>query len=444
MCVVVFTILLGCVLPASAKTPHESVQQAVLTHADVQSMIHAFYASGKEQEAAEGAYQPRIDISASVGWEDLSGSGYSAQDRGSYFRKGVYLLLNQMIYDGEQTRNKVRKMGHTRISKYYDLHGAMDKVALLAFRSHVDVARYREMLKLARENLERHGEIAKLVEERASAGLDSAIDREVVQGRLALAEVNFLTEESNLHDANTQYYRTVGVNPDELMEFEPLDYTPIKEEEEIIVGYLASNSRWLAARENVAAARYSVREQEGSLKPRLDLRAGYNLTDNEQDRGRRDRAFVELAMRYNLYDGGTERATLERFEEIYKQSEEVFKKTEQDIRQSLLIAYNEFHATELQLVHLKQHQDSSEAMEKAYRQQFEVGRRSLLDLLDAQNEHYQAKRAYRNSLYKLETAKVTYLAESGGILRFFNVLRDDIPDVNSLDPATSRLRKVKQ
>ena len=141
---------------------------------------------------------------------------------------------------------------------------------------------------------------------------------------------------------------------------------------------------------------------------------------------------IELVIRYNLYNGGTDEATIRRFVELYKQSEEILKETEREVTQALLVAYNDIDTFHKQLEHLDQHQKSAEAMEAAYRKQFEVGRRSLLDLLDAQNESFQAKRAYINALFSYEGAKASYLHEVGGLVAAYQIVRKDVPSLEEV------------
>ncbi len=214
-------LVLTFVFPAASalgKTMKETVIQAVLTNPDVQAAWHAFRAAQVEQEAARGGYLPKVDVTVSAGWENLGGKAYRNRDQHNYFREGAYLTLSQMIYDGGMTRSQAKKFGYAKNAKYYDLLSSIEKVALLAFRSHDDVNRYREMIRLAQLNLKRHEEIMKKVEARSRAGIDSSADIDIVTGRIALARVNLITEEGNLHDASTQYFRTVGVMPDETLQ----------------------------------------------------------------------------------------------------------------------------------------------------------------------------------------------------------------------------------
>lgn len=59
---------------------------------------------------------------------------------------------------------------------------------------------------------------------------------------------------------------------------------------------------------------------------------------------------------------------------------------------------------------------STSKAREAYRQQFDIGQRSLLDLLDTENEYFQARRALVNAEYDLSLAKARVLGASGTLL----------------------------
>ena len=420
-------------MTAFGMTAPEAVAKSVLSNPEVQAKWHAFQASGLEQDASRGGFRPRLDLSAGIGKENLDGAGYEGRDLDDYTRDGIYLTLSQMLYDGNLTKSQVEKLGHSRKMRYYDLLASMEKVGMDAFRSHEDVLRYRAMANLAKENLERHEAVMKKVSDRASAGVESGVNLETTKGRLALAKVNLLTEESNLHDAATQYARVVGEMPADALDSAAIELALPSSPEKALEEALRGNPELSSSAENALAMGVAVSEQEARMKPRLDLRASSNFEDDvDGTEGRRDKTVVELLLRCNLYNGGTDEATIRRFSELQKESEENLRKAERDIRQSVLIAYNDIHSIEKQLPDLEQHKKSADAMRTAYAQQFEVGRRSLLDLLDAENEFFQANRALANARFNLVIAKARYLSETGKLVQYFKAARPDVPEPGQL------------
>ena len=94
-----------------------------------------------------------------------------------------------------------------------------------------------------------------------------------------------------------------------------------------------------------------------------------------------------------------------------------------DVRQTVAIAYNDTRKLTEQLTYLDQHQLSTEKARDAYRKQFDIGQRTLLDLLDTENELFQAKRAYTNADYDLLIAQVRTQAGFGNLLATLDLSR---------------------
>ena len=113
---------------------------------------------------------------------------------------------------------------------------------------------------------------------------------------------------------------------------------------------------------------------------------------------RRDSA-AELVMNWNLYNGGADQARVRQQVNLISQSEDLRDKACRDVRQTAAIAFNDTRKLTEQLVLLDRNTIAIEKARDAYRQQFDIGQRSLLDLLNSENELYTARRAYANAEY---------------------------------------------
>lgn len=426
----IFALTFCCLSEAKASevTINDTLLKAICTNPEIQAKWHSFAASEKELASARGGYLPRLDLTAGLGRENLDGAGYEGRDMQNYTRDGITLSLNQMIYDGSLTTSKVKKYSHSQKMRYFNLVSSIEQIALAALRSHEDVLRYQTLVIMAKGNLDRHQEIMNKIEERTKSGVDSKVNLETTKGRLALARVNLMTEESNLHDSTTQYIRIVGENPGEKIINASINIDVPKNIDSVIEEMLAGNPQLSAYNEQVKSMSFAVNEQKSKMHPRLDLRASTNF-ENDVDgvEGRRDKGVIELILRYNLFNGGSDKADIERQIELYKESQENKNKAERDIRQIALVSYNDIVTLQRQLHDLDQHRRSADNTRLVYGKQFEAGRRSLLDLLDAENEYFQADRAYANAEFNLVIAKASYLAAGGNLLQYFNIFDGGLP-----------------
>ncbi|MGM0703564.1 MAG: TolC family outer membrane protein [Pseudomonadota bacterium] len=432
----------GMASPGSADL-REVIQQAMATNPEVRAAWNEFQASGHDRREAWGNYLPSIDVSAGVGRENRDDDG-----RGTYDSQFAELSLNQMIYDGFATRSEVERLDQARLVRYYELLGASEEVALEAARAYLDVRRYRELVTLAQENYAEHMNVYDQIEERVRSGAGRGVDLQQINGRLALAESNLMTEASNLHDVSARYQRIVGDLPAENLAAAPeLDERlPASVAEAVDLAY-QGNPDFHAAIENIEAKRAEESQTQAAFQPRLDLRARtgtYENNDGSYDPlGRRDRHRVELVASMNLYNGGSDLASYRAASERVEQSVDLRDKACHDVRQTTQIAYNDTRRLREQLDYLNEHRQSIDRVRGAYQQQFDIGERTLLDVLDSENEYFEASRAYVNAVYDIRIADARTMAAMGQLMQTLEVTREDMPtlaelgsDGVSLDPDT--------
>jgi adhesin transport system outer membrane protein len=365
---------------------------------------------------------------------------------GTYDTGAMQLTLNQMLFDGLFTPSEVKRLGYARLTRYYELADASETAALEALRAYADVVRYRELVDAATQNYVEHKQTAVQVEERATAGVGRRADVEQATGRLALAESNLLTELTNLHDASARYLRVVGEKPAAVLPAlpEPFKLGTLPPSTEVLMRDGLQGSPTLnAAVENARAYKQAIESSKAAYMPRLDLRAYQTWNKNLLGiPGNTDVNGVELLLTYNLFRGGADKARERQAVNQTAQARDLQEKACRDVRQTLSIAYSDMQNLTRQLRYQDQHRLSTEKSREAYRQQFDIGQRTLLDLLDSQNEYFEATRAYINTRHNQAVAQARTLAGMGQLVGVLGVTRSDVPsaqdagqDRNGIDPA---------
>lgn len=196
---------------AGASVLKDIAQKAVLNSPEVTSKWHSYRAADEEVGVARGGYFPRVDLTVGGGRESLKQPPIGARD--NYTRSGYLLSLNQMLFDGFATRNEVRRLDKAKLVRYYELLDASENVALEAGRAYLDVLRYRRLVDLAQDNYVQHKATYDQIQRRTQSGVGRRVDQEQAASRLALAEINLVTEMANLHDVSARYQRLVGIQP---------------------------------------------------------------------------------------------------------------------------------------------------------------------------------------------------------------------------------------
>jgi adhesin transport system outer membrane protein len=406
----------------------QAVRKAVATNPDVQAKWNGFMAADSQRDIAKGGFLPQIDLSASVGNESRITGGANL---GSYELNSAQLTLNQILFDGFFTRSEVKRLSAAKLTRYYELLEASETAALEATRAYADVARYRELVQLATENYVEHKQSAMLVEERANSGVGRRVDVEQGNGRLALAESNLLTELTNLHDVSARYLRVVGEKPPTSLPALPepfkLGALPASTANLLADG-LQHSPTLLAAVQNAKASTIAIETAKSSYYPRLDLQLyGSQGRNSGGVVGDTSAHGAALSLTYNLFRGGADKAREKQAVSLAAQARDLQEKACRDVRQSLSLAFSDSRSLNEQLRYIDQHRLATEKTREAYRQQFEIGQRTLLDLLDTQNEFFEASRSYINSRHDQAAAQARTLAAMGKLVATVGVSRDDMP-----------------
>ncbi len=442
------SLMLGCFLLLASATPlqaqtgvDEAVVRALETNPDVQVRWHDFRSAGYATDAARGGFRPQVGVSAAYGRQRDNFITGNPMNTGF-----AEIGLTQLLWDGGRTSANVAEFGSAELVRYFELLGTAEDTAREAMRAYLDVLRFRELVRLAEENLQTHQEVYDQIAESARAGVARTADLEQINGRLALAEANLINEESNLHDVTARYLRVIGDLPaGQLAEVE-LDPDLPDNIQDVLMQAYQHSPRYHAALRNISAAESATRGQQAERMPRLNLTANYGVQTRDEFGFRQSHTDgrIGLELTYDLYTGGRNTANIRRAVALESSAMSLRDRACVDIRQDVQIAFNDLQQISRRLPVLNQHRLSSDRVRTAYRQQFEIGQRTLLDVLDSENEFFEASRAWTNSNFDETLAAARTLAAMGLLLETLNLRRADIPTLDELgaepmevDPATA-------
>lgn len=406
---------------AQQDTLKSVAQKAVLGSPEVLQKWHAYQAADNEKDVAAGGYFPRVDLTTGIGREERDDPNLVRD----YTRRSTTLSLTQMLYDGFATSNEVSRLDHARQVRLFELLDASETVALEAARAYIDVLRFRKLVALAEENYVRHRAVFDQIQRKAQAGVARRVDLEQASGRLALAESNLLTETSNLHDVSARYQRLVGETPARDLAGRPVLANGFPADSATALqAAMNRNPAIQGAIENLRAADAAVGVRRAAYQPRLDLRLKNERgADINGYVGSTDNRTAELVLTWNLFNGMSDMARSRQSVDQVNVAKDLRDKACRDVRQTASIAFNDTRKLAEQLTYLDQHQLATEKARDAYRKQFDIGQRTLLDLLDTENELFQAKRAYVNADHDLLIAQARGQASMGNLLKALDISR---------------------
>lgn len=408
-------------------TLKEMVEKTVTSNPEVQSRYHKFLESGYEQEVMRAGFLPKADVVANYRKQEEL---VKPADGTATPRFNSELVLRQMIFDGFATNNEVKRLGHASRVRYYELQSAMQNTTLEFVRAYIDAMRYRELTQFAKDNYVVHKQLFDRIKERVTAGVARKVDLEQATGRLALAEANLLTEATNLHDVTARMQRLYGEIPPETLEAPTFFNAGVEPTavEALKVAY-NQNPDLLSTIEDIQSSQDEIKAREARYMPKLDLQARKNLGVSSDGRFSSSAAdLLELTMNFNLFNGFSDHNSVNQAAQKLNNSKDLRDKACVDTRQIVVIAYNDIEQLKEQEKYRTEHKNAIENAREAYRKQFDIGQRTLLDLLDTENEYFQAKRTLTNTQYDIKTAYARTYAGQGQLLNKIGAARGGLPE----------------
>jgi adhesin transport system outer membrane protein len=406
--------------PAAASDLRGAITEGVLISPRVNADWFNFAALGEAERGAFAGYLPSADVYASLGREDRE---TPLVDIGDYSYDATHFSITQMLFDGFATRDEVARLGYEKLSQYYTFKRASEEVALEVAVAYLETVKYQQLVKYAADNLEVHRQIHDQISERTGGGTSAGVDLDQAVARVGLAETNLVTEIANLNDVSIRYERLVGSTPNGILTVPemPGEDIPAMRGAALVVAYKRSPVI-NAAIENLRASQEALNSTNAPMMPRFDLRYRNEVEhDTDGINGRWDEEAIELVMTYNLYRGGADKARKREFYNLYYAAIEERKQACLNVRQRISNDFNDMENLKQQVVLTDVSMRAQDKTRAAYRDQFSRGQRTLLDLLDSQNEFFDSQRAHISAKTDLLATEASTLSNMGMLLASLDV-----------------------
>lgn len=415
-------VLLFSTCIVNAETLQDVVTHTIKANPDVLANVKGWLASEQAVKGAIGGYLPRVDVNAYVGEERTKNSSTDF-DYNSLTTSGAGITLRQLVFDGFATSSEVARTRHHATAERYRVEGVTNDTALLTAKAYLDVITTQQILDLAQINYQNHRKIYDMIQDRAKSGLDRQADVNQAKGRVAFAKTNFLAARNNYLDARVTYYKIVGLMP------QKLDY-PNAPKNDCLPGDESSATRSAIynhpllklAQADVDEAKAQHRAAISPNYPQVDALLNAS-TDKNIDgvEGNFGKQSVMLELSYNLFKGGSDLSKQKETAFYTQQAEQIRDRTYDQVVENMRLSWNAFITARDQIIYFKQHREASILTTDAYYKQFEVNKRTLLDLLNAEDELFNSKVDYLKGQSNLMVSKFRVLNAEGKLLDYLGV-----------------------
>ncbi|WP_064603069.1 TolC family outer membrane protein [Photobacterium sp. J15] len=418
-----FTALTWITSPTFAQPLEQAVAHTLATNPEIKSAYNEYMSRHEQIDASTGKYLPSLDLEAGVGYEDYDNEHGT---KGDFNPREVKLSFRQLIWDGSITYNDIqRNKAETEAQRFQLLSDAQD-TALLAAETYLDVLRAQEVVKLSEANLDVHQRIFQDIKKRTVSGIGSTADLAQVEGRLARSNTNLLSAHSNLNDKIAAFIRVTGDYPKDLIKPE-VDINYIAGSLEDAMKLARKNNPVVQVASNdVEAARVQYDQAKGDFYPTFTFEASQQWGEEVSGTpGDNDEFRAMLKMRYNLFNGNSDAANSRRAAYQVNKSKAIRDRAHRMLEESTRLAWSAMELANNQTQYLQQHVDASAKTVTAYEKQFKIGQRTLLDVLNTENELFEARKSYLQAHYSGILAKYRVLNATGQLL---SEMRVDLAD----------------
>jgi adhesin transport system outer membrane protein len=433
------TLFIG--FAANALTLPEAVQQTLNTNPDMVIVLSEKEIAKADEREAFAGYLPSLDITARTGpqWTN-SPSTRSAAAASSGRRERQPTLneteatatLRQLLFDGFGTTAEVGRRAALVEAAGNRVEERGIGLAIDTSESYLEVLRRNRLLSIAQDNLTTHQQYRDMVRKRSEGGGGTVADLRQAESRLSTAETTLAQLKGTLADAEASYQRLVGVAPDNLARPE-FDFGILPADVDGAVAQaMQSNPAVLSARGEAKAADEAAGGAYSSYFPRFDLElSGTSGNDLDGIEDANNNASAMVVARWNLFRGGGDDARKDSLLLRRSRAKDVVARVERNQSEQVRFAWNAMSSARERVQTLRNVVSSNERVRDAYLKQFELGQRSLLDLLDSENELFLSRSDLVTAEYTALFGGYRLMASMGTLPQHFGVKMPELKQASA-------------
>lgn len=380
----------------------EALNEVLDTNPVVKERLKNFNETRQDLEIAKSEWLPSLDYRASIG---MNNSGFIKDSGNSKFKHKVRdtsyshytnsLKLTQNIFNGFSTTEKINyQEARVMAAAYHYLENAND-IAFQMTQAYIDLLRSYQLLQNAKDNVEINKKIYEDVQSLYDQGLTTKSEMTKIYASLSLANSNLTVQKNNTMDKEFRFKRLFGrnVNVGQL-DLPKLDLAMPESIQRATMIAIQNNPSMIVSSYNIKGAQALYREKRSKFMPTIDIEAEQVFNDYTKDNGfdsSDDRQKIYAVLNWNLYKGGAHSADLQKSRSTINKEVEIQRNLKRQTIESLELSWSAYDMLSKQLEDLYRYYEYSEETLQSYQSEYEMGRRTLLDLLSAQNDLVSSK-----------------------------------------------------
>lgn len=427
--------------PGSPITVDDTVYGVLRHHRSLQGMQEDRAVMEHEVHRAQAGFGPSIDLSGQAGGSLLSDRTTRDHDldKKMYGIGEISGRLTQPIWDGFATRSRVRSAKSTLESVKYRVFDTATTLSLDGIIAHIDLLRQRELYRLAERNVEAHRAILGQTEDRTNLGADTAADVSQAQSRLARALSSLAQAQAALLVAEDTYARLTGMPPAPNMEPVPMPAELFSGPKPVFELAEKNNPHLAAFLQDIKVLQGDKELAQSTFYPTFNVEVGPTYSDRGGSYDRWVYSFdVVGTMRWNVFNSFADVAETKAAQARIRQARQIMYDYVDDLRLDIESTWVNYLSAQDQYKNYTEAAKYNEFTRTAYLEQFQLGMRSLLDCLDAENELYSSATSAETARGNILVGAYRLCALTGNLLPMMHIDTAPLGERPKEDPADPR------
>ncbi len=401
-------------IPVAAQTMTEVVGHALSTNPRILALVQSREAAIHDLRGARALYLPQIDVAMGTGLQradNLTTRGTAPVSSTRFYRHDeASLQLMQTLFDGYDADSQVERQKARVLSATNRVTEDSEALALEVATAYLEILRQRRLMDLDRNNIQQHRQIVASIHSREEQGAGNSGDVTQAEGRLQRALAAESQTEGDLRDANAFYQRLTGEIPGNLVE-PPLPATHLPSSlTEALAVVKTSNPSVRVVESDIVVAREELENTSSLFYPKVTGEVSSIWDDTSNGTTGRDRTNqIMLRLRWALYRGGGDVATRDAARSHWAGAESQRDKVVLDSEEKLRQAWEARGNDQKKIAVFERAAKLGTETLETYKQQFDIMIRTLVDVLNVENELYTTNT-------QLASARIDYLEANYRIL----------------------------
>jgi outer membrane protein len=399
--------------PAAAETLREALTLAYQTNPRLDAERARLRATDEDVPRAKAGFRPRATLNADTGRSKITSQPTSSSD-GVGSPWGYSVTAEQSIFSGFRTTNTVREAEATVRSGRENLRNVEQQILLEAVTAYADVLRDQALVRLRENNAAVLAKDLQAAEARRSVREVTRTDVAQAQARRARAVSQLDLARSNLRTSQAVYERVIGRPPHALSDPQPPSKLLPMNIEDVLRIAEKEHPNVVSALYRERAARHSVDKIWGELLPEVRVEASYGQRMNPSvSLDEQNSAQISGRLSMPLYEGGETQARVRAAKHTHVARLQEIEQARKETQALAVTGWSRRSATIAQMQSDKVNVDAAGTALEGTREEERVGQRTLLDVLNAEQELLDAQVQQVVTKREVIVASFTLLAAIG-------------------------------